>query len=113
MSGDVLTSFLLDYGISPENLSRVSFRDKQTVYLSGVRRPAFLCDRSLGTRLKYGEYDEVVAIWKDWVNLYRSSGFGFVAEDLVVVELPSNQALIDLLFQSDGILKDYLQRLGV
>lgn len=111
MSAPKMTEVISQLGVSTTLSDSVVFRDGGNIYLHGVKRPTFLYDKRLGVRMKYGEYNQVEEIRKSWEEAYRFAGFHEVADDLAVLEVPPNQELVDLLFQSSGVFKDFVQQL--
>lgn len=109
MSSQAIGSLLTQMGVSPEEVTlTVDFRDASTVYMRKVKRPTFLYDKSAGIWLKYGEYEDVLKVMENWKQKYISTGFREVAEDLALVEVPTNQTLIDRLFQRSGEFTQFI-----
>lgn len=90
----------------------VDFRDSETVYLRDVKRPTFLYDVDTKSRLKYGEYEFVLASMEHLRKAYMEAGYPEMGEALRLVEIQPNQKFVDLVFQSDGMFKKFVAELG-
>lgn len=90
----------------------VKFTDAGQTFLMNVSRPTFLYDKTAKTRLKYGEYDDVVKAYELMKETYLINGFNEMADDLAVVEVEPDQEKIDLLFQSSGVFSQFVDSLN-
>lgn len=91
----------------------VSFRSGGVVYLENVKRPCFVYDKVTYSRVKYGDYPFVISSFNSMRKAYIEAGFEGMADDLVFVEVPANQVLIDDIFQSDGRFTRFVKELEV
>jgi hypothetical protein len=90
----------------------VDFRDESRVFLTRIKRPTFMYDKSSGIRHKYGEFEQVENIYKLWRKGYIDSGFNEIADDLAIVEVEPKQELIDELFQSSGRFEMFVREIS-
>ena len=86
----------------------VNFTDAGQTFLMQVARPTFLYDKTSKTRLKYGEYEDVVKAYELMKETYLLNGFNEMADDLAVVEVEPDQEKIDRLFQSSGVFSQFV-----
>lgn len=80
-------------------------RDEKGEVFNRVKEPAVVFDRETGTIYKIGEYEVMEEYFNRTQTLYRSQGFGDIADEMILMELPGNQQIIDRVFQISGYVK--------
>ena len=74
-----------------------------------VEEVAVLFDKDLSVLLKIGDKDKVKNYF-DTIHLsYRQAGFFEQARDFILMELPTNQALVDQLINTSGSIEKIFQ----
>lgn len=63
-----------------------------------VKEPGAVMDAKTGTLLKIGEYAVMEEYWGFVREQYINAGFNNMAEDVVLVQLPKDQDIIDKVF---------------
>jgi hypothetical protein len=88
---------------------KILIRDEKTVF-NEVENPTILYDKRDYVRHTVGEKENIYKIYNEWRKRYMDAGLQDMADDLAVLELPANQALMDELFQCDGKFKAFIQK---
>ena len=76
-----------------------------------IKEPAVICDRELGVLITIGEKEQIEKYYEDIQIQYRNNHLDAVADDIVMLELPKDQAEIDKVFQISGYIKKYLKEM--
>lgn len=67
---------------------------------NSVENPAVVFDKNCGTLLKIGERDDMQAYFDRIQKVYRAGGVPEMADDMVFMDLPADQEVIDRVFQT-------------
>lgn len=67
---------------------------------------AVMFDKSCGTVYKVGDYNLLKGYYNETQELYRNSGYDDIADDLVLMELPSNEEEIEKVISIAGYVKN-------
>lgn len=78
-------------------------RDNTQVF-NEVSEPGAIMDVKTGTLLKIGEYEVMEEYWEFMRKQYINNGFRDMADDIMLVQLPKNQEIIDKVFN----ISDYI-----
>lgn len=84
-------------------------RDECGKVFNKVNTPAVVFDKESGVYHKVGEYDILKDYYDLAVKAYRTQGFPEMARNLVLLELPKDQEVIDKVFQNSGYIKTYYE----
>ena len=82
----------------------ILIRDGKEVY-NRVTRPAVVFDRETGTLMKIGEWEVMEEYFHKTQDEYRAVGYHEIADDVLLMELPNDQEIVDKVFQNTGYLK--------
>lgn len=74
-------------------------RDGQGAVYNEVNNPTVIFDSRDSVLLKIGERESMEQYFGIIQQAYRSKGFGDVADDIILMELPKEQEEIDKVFQ--------------
>lgn len=70
-------------------------RDRSGHVFNKTKNPTVIFDKKEGVVIKIGDYNTMVEYYNFICNVYNDHGFHFMADDLVLMELPKDQAEID------------------
>lgn len=79
-------------------------QDEKNVY-NKVTRPTVVFDKEDGVLLKIGEYDTMRNYYDQIHGVYTQAGLHDIANELVLMELPKDQEIIDKVFNIAGYIK--------
>ena len=71
-----------------------------------VKQPAVMYDIVSGL-MKIGEFEEVLKEYNETKRTMMSSGFGDMVEDLRLIKIPADQALVDRIGDSETYILEY------
>jgi hypothetical protein len=85
-------------------------KESQMETFSKVKNPAAVFDKADGTLLKIGEKEFMEDYYKKIQGVYRQNGFHHMADDIVMIDLPKDQEIIDKVFQITGYIKRFYEK---
>lgn len=84
----------------------VKIQDPNGTVYNTVYNPAVVFDKESGTWHKIGEFEDMKEYYQMSVLEYKKHNLEKMANDLVLLELPLDQELIDNIFQITGFIKN-------
>jgi len=87
----------------------INIQDGNHIY-NKVNKPAAVFDLDTGTLYKIGESEDIFAYYEEVQHVYEESCLFDMADNLIFIELPKDQDLIDKIFQNSGFIKKWYQK---
>lgn len=84
-------------------------RDETGKVFNKVSNPAIVFDKESGVYHKIGEYEIMKSYHEAAVVVYQRNEFYKMAEDLILLELPKDQEVLDNVFQISGYIKKFYE----
>ncbi|MFF2531317.1 hypothetical protein ACFVS2_20655 [Brevibacillus sp. NPDC058079] len=89
-------------------MKTVQIRDENDV-IATLKSPAVLYDKTTCVWHKWGDVSFINECYNVMKSAYEKHGFDALANDLAILELPTDQKLIDDLFQSSGRFEQFIK----
>lgn len=87
----------------------ILIQDESGEIYNKTNNPAVVFDKESGVYHKIGGYNSMKSYYEVARTAYEANGFQEMADNLILLELPKDQEIVDKVFQITGFLKTFYE----